>query len=373
MIQEDILDTLRALEPAALRERAEELSRADRDRVLERARAAGGRRAFLRAAADRRWRLPVTVGALATATAVAAALFVYSPGQRIVPGEAGGADVQHNGVEAPAYADARELFAAAAEAAAAEEVEPTGFWYVRTREHRPADAVVHVESGYEVYQDFTEERWEELGGEFRSLNNLNLDTETTFPDEADRRAWEEAGSPELSHTTPASTGYRGESLHMLGVYTSELLELPGDAAGLEELVREKWRTGVDQGGSTEPGTEVDYDAYLRELFADTVTGPLRGDTRGAFFTLAADLEGVRLVGPEEDPLGRAGYRVEVPFALAPEDEELTAYWIIDPETGTLLSEHRGGGRVWVAYEEAGFVEEIGEPAVPVDYVDLYGE
>jgi hypothetical protein len=314
----------------------------------------------------------VTAGALATAAAVAAALFVYSPGQVVVPGE-GDADVQHNGVEAPAYADARELFAAAAEAAAAEEVEATGFWYVRTRNHRPADTVVHVESGYEVYQVFTQESWQELGGGFRSLNNLNLDTETLFPDGADRRAWEEAGSPELAHTSPDSSAFRGEGIHMFDMRTSELLGLTGDAAELEALLREKWREELARGGNTEPDTEENFDAYVREAFADTVTGPLRGDTRGALLTLAADLEGIRLVGPEEDPLGRAGYEVAVPWPAAPEDEELTTYWIIDPGTGTLLSEHRGGDRVWVAYEEAGFAEEIGEPVVPVDYVDLYGE
>ncbi|MFY7066590.1 CU044_5270 family protein [Nocardiopsis changdeensis] len=373
MIQEDILDTVSALEPPALRERAEELSRANREQVLARARAAGGRRAFLRAAADRRWRLPVTVGALATAAAVAAGLFVYSPERLVVPGEPGGADVQNSGTEAPAYADARELLAAAAEAAAAQEEEQGGFWYVRTRNHRPAGPLDYGQAEYTALQTFTEEEWVELGGGFRTLNNLNLRTETTFPSEADERAWEEAGSPELDHTTPMSTAYRGEGVNMLNLRVSELPRLPGDAEGLEVLLREQWTAEVERGGEPGQGTEEHFDAYLREAFADLATSPVRGDTRGALFTVAAGLEGIRLVGPAEDPLGRAGYKVAVPYALAPQDEELTTYWIIDPGTGTLLSEHRAGGEVWVAYEEAGFVQEIGEPAVPVDYQDLRGE
>lgn len=373
MIQEDILGTVSALEPAALRERAEELSRANRERVLERARAAGGRRAFLRAAADRRWRLPVTVGALATAAAVAAALFVYSPGRLVVPGEPGGADVQNNGVEAPAYSDVRELFTAAAEAAAAGESEPGDLWYVRTRNHRPAGPLEYGPNEYSAFQTFTEERWTELDGGFRSLNNLNLDTETAFPTEADRDLWEEAGSPELEYTTPASTAYLGEGVTMLGVGVSELPGLPGDAEGLESLMRERWRSDVERGGDSGLGTEEHFDAYVSESFAWLATSPVSGDTRGALFAVAAGLEGLRLVGPAEDPLGRAGYKVAVPYPLAPQDEELTNYWIIDPETGTLLSEHRGGADVWVAYEEAGFVQEIGEPVVPVDYQDLYGE
>ncbi|WP_306366736.1 hypothetical protein [Nocardiopsis sp. CC223A] len=375
MIQEDVLGTVSALEPAALRERAEELSRTNRERVLERARAAGGRRAFLRAAAERRWRLPVTVGAVATAAAVAAVLFVHSPGQSVVPGEPGGADVQNNGVEAPAYADARELFAAAAESAAAEEPEPGDFWYLRTRNHRPAYsmAVGGEGQGYSAYQVFTEERWTELGGEFRILNNLNIHTETSFPSEADQRAWEEEGSPELDHTTPASTAYRGETIGQLGLGVSGLMELPGDAGQLETLIREGLQRTPGQGGDAAKVPDSEFDAFLSGAFSDVVTGPLRSDTRGAFFTLAAELEGLRLIGPDEDPLGRAGYKVEVPYQLAPQNKEMATYWIIDPETGTLLSEHRGDEEVWVAYEEAGFVQEIGEPVVPVDYQDLYGE
>ncbi|CAL9568691.1 hypothetical protein SUDANB121_04814 [Nocardiopsis dassonvillei] len=378
MIQDDILDTVSALEPAALRERADELSRLHRDRVLERARAAGGRRAFLRAAADRRWRLPVTAGALATAGAVAAALFVYSPGQVVVPGEGGAADVQNNDVRAPAYADAQELFAAAAEAAAAEE-EPTGsIWYLRTRNQRPAGPFPWGEGGYTVHQAYTNESWTELGGGFRSLNNLNLDVENVFPSEEDRRAWEEAGSPELEHTTPRSTAYRGETVGPFGVGSSALLDLPGDAEGLEDLLREAWREEVERTaqeraalGETGGNSEEDFDAYVRELFSGAVTGPLRGDTRGAFFTLASQIEGIRLIGPDKDPIGRAGYKVAVPYPLFPEDEGLVSYWVVDPGTGTLLSE-QGAEDIWVAYEEAGFVEEIGEPAVPVDYEDLYG-
>lgn len=373
MIQEDILDTVSALEPPALRERAEELSRANREQVLARARAAGGRRAFLRAAADRRWRLPVTVGALATAAAVAAGLFVYSPGRLVVPGEPGGADVQNSGTEAPAYADARELLAAAAEAAAAQEEEQGGFWYVRTRNHRPASPLDYGQAEYTALQTFTEEKWVEVGGEFRLLNNLNLRTETTFPSEADRRAWEAAGSPELDHTTPVSTAYRGEGIGRLGLSVSELGGLPGDAERLESLLRETLQAEREQGGDTSRVTDAAFDSFLSDAFSGLVTDPVRNDTRGALFALAGELEGIRLIGPDKDPLGRAGYKVEVPYPPDPQNEKLAMYWVIDPETGTLLSEHRAGGEIWVAYEEAGFVQEIGEPAVPVDYQDLRGE
>lgn len=379
MIQDDILDTVSALEPKALRERADELSRLHRDRVLERARAAGGRRAFLRAAADRRWRLPMTVGSLATAAAVAAALFVYSPGQLVVPGEEGPADTQNNGEPAPAYADAQELLAAAAEAAAAGEEPTGGIWYVRTRNQRPSGPLTAGSDGYTVHQVYTEERWTELGGGFRTLTNLNLDVEDVFPSEEDRRAWEEAGSPELEHTSAQSTAYQGEAVGMLGVASSALMDLPGDAADLEELVREDFREEAErteqervEAGQAGGMSEEDFDAHVRELFSDTVTGPLRGDTRGAFFALASQIEGIRLIGPDKDPLGRAGYKVAVPYPLFPDDDELAIYWVIDPGTGTLLSEQRAED-IWVAYEETGFVEEIGEPAVPVDYQDLYGE
>lgn len=375
MIQDDILETVSALEPRALRERADELSRRRREDVLERARAAGGRRAFLRAAADRRWRLPLTAGVLATAAAVAAGVFVYSPGRTVVPGE-GDADVQNNGVAASGPADARELFAAAAEAAAAREADPEGFWYVRTRRHLVADppgVLGEGEGEYTVRQTFTDESWWELGGEFRSLANLSLDTETEFPTEADESAWERDGSPELAFASPMSTAYRGERNTPYGVGVSGLAGLPEDAGALEEVLREQWtanrRGGEPEGVPPVEPTEEDFRASMVHDFPALATSPVSGPTLGALFTLAGEIEGIRLVGPARDPLDREGYEVEVVNpASSDEGREGSVRWIIDPEGGALLSE-QWGEHAWTAYEEVGAVDEIGDPAVPVEYED----
>ncbi|MDE3722580.1 hypothetical protein PWG71_14405 [Nocardiopsis sp. N85] len=367
MTQDDILDAVSALEPGAVRERAEHLSHLHRERVLERARAAGGRRAFLRATADRRWRLPVTVGALATAAAVGAGIFMYSPQTIIVPG--GPADVQGGTAQAPAYADAREVFIAAAEAAAAEETAVGDVWYIRTHNRRPAGPVGGG-SDYTVHQTFTEEQWYELGGDFRSLNNLNLNAENIFPTEEDRAAWEEAGSPDLNHSTPASTGYHGEFVNIIDSRTSELLELPGDPEELETLLRERWSASLSLTDSPVPETEAEFDSYVLSVFPDLVTGALRSETRGAFFALAAEAEGIELVGPAQDQLGRPGQRLKVTDPSIP-DADLSFHWIVDPESGTLLSTQMDE-QVWVTYEQVGFVEEIGEAAVPVEYENRYG-
>ncbi|PRX99968.1 CU044_5270 family protein [Allonocardiopsis opalescens] len=372
----DPMKTLSALRPKALDERAEEAHSRDRERGI--ARALAGPRQRAGAAAPRRrmattgWRTGLLGGLAGAAVLAVAAVVVTAEGAEPaatvppVPEESG-----------PAYADASEFMLASADRLSVPEPTEGDFWHLRTRSSSPTFAV-DSEVDIAASVEYSTESWTELGGEYRILNNLNLDAEVSFASEEDRRAWEEAGSPELSYTEPASTYYEGVGQHVsspISYTDDELRELPGTAEELRAELERKW-DGVGEDDYLEG--RPDFTSFVQTLADRLLVGPVAPDTRAAAYQVIAELPNVRLLGEVTDQLGREGVGV----AIGEADDEVAftsdggpyeQRWVFDEETGLLLAselrtfddsgEVRAVPGSWTAYEAIAVTEEMGEPVV----------
>ncbi|MFW6640339.1 CU044_5270 family protein [Nocardiopsis algeriensis] len=353
----DPLETVAALRPRAVDEHVERIHRRNRDGVLERARTQGAAGSG-RAGALGRFRRPLMVsGAVLTAVSAAAAgALLFTPSATVVV-EAP-APPTAEGSRPPQYADARELLMAASAAAAeGEDPQEGDIWYVRSHQYQSAS---FWGDGFEAHQQFVEEAWWTASTtEPSTLGNYCLDAEEHFPTEEDRAAWERDGSPPLVCEEPRSNRASGNIDFVSGLAADELLELPGEPGELEDLLRERRR---EYSGSGSDLAEEDFDEFLVWAAPITVTLYLPADTRAAYYEILAGIDGMRLAGEAVDPLGRTGIKVEVPGRVG-EDGESSHYWIMDARTGELLSRHLGEN--WIAFEEYGLVEEVGEPAAPL--------
>jgi hypothetical protein len=134
-----------------------------------------------------------------------------------------------------------------------------------------------------------------------------------FPSEDDRSAWREAGAPRLQEDFSSDEMFgRGE----LGYV--ETSELPSDPTELRSWI--ELRTGDDAWRTF---------SMVGDLLRYRTAPPA---VRAALYLVAADLDGVELVGEATDALGRSG--VAVAYTHAGLRHEL----IFDPGTAELLGE-----------------------------------
>jgi hypothetical protein len=146
-----------------------------------------------------------------------------------------------------------------------------------------------------------------------------------------RAAWQAAGSPALpaAHARQqawwqagGAVGYFGSS----GLTAARFRALPADPARLATLVRRaalrQGRTGV---------TEEMFSIYDQMLKWD----PISSAVRAAVFRGLAALPGVRSTGRLTDPLGRAGYGIELAARGGGAEREVL---VIAPRTGAMLAD-----------------------------------
>jgi RNA polymerase sigma-70 factor (ECF subfamily) len=169
-----------------------------------------------------------------------------------------------------------------------------------------------------------------------------------FASEADRRAWEEAGRPEV----PEAGDRREETSRPGQAFWVDLSRLPRESAELLAALRS---------GEIVPRPPGDEQVFLLigELLGQGDAPP---ELRAALLEAAAGLEDVEKVGQVTDPLGRTGQ------ALAVDGASLRTQLVFDPATADLLSiELYGsdGGSVgapmsWIAFRSATVVDSAPE-------------
>lgn len=165
-----------------------------------------------------------------------------------------------------------------------------------------------------------------------------------FASDADRRAWEEAGQPDI----PRSGDVQEESSRSDGHFWVDLSGLPSDATKLLAALRS---------GSIVPRSPGDDQVFL--LIGDLLAqGDASPEVRAALFEAAAGLEGIEETGEVTDPLGRDG------IGLAIDGVSLRTQLVFDPETADLLAielspiraESLGAVRSWRAFHSAKVVD-----------------
>lgn len=146
-----------------------------------------------------------------------------------------------------------------------------------------------------------------------------LDTtsgEPRFLSEGDRRAWIAAGRPNLREGGVGKTALERQEPSDLPTNVNALYaRLEGEARGHSEGTHRQMFTRVGD--------------YLRE----TNITPAQ---RAALYEVAARIPGVDLVGRADDPVGRPGVAV----AMEQRSDGVRHTLVIDPATGTLLSEEQ---------------------------------
>lgn len=191
-------------------------------------------------------------------------------------------------------------------------------------------------AGYSVYDTQKSETWTPLrpgGQQWISIQRLGF----TFPTDADKAAWQAAGSPatvqaevpgpkggasgkgvkgyELSSTpgpvrTDHNTLVDGDKVFWLGknVTMNDLLSLPGDPAALK-----RWLLNSYAGHSTEAeGDPMGEDLWLFTVARGLITSmPVKAKVRAAAFRMLADLKTIKVVDGVTDANGRTATAVTI--------------------------------------------------------------
>lgn len=165
---------------------------------------------------------------------------------------------------------------------------------------------------FSVLEPHTREDWVgPKGGRVRSTTGT-----PRFLSERDRRNWIAAGRPEIAG---------GRSFDM-AVPRDKPNELPSDPDALFDELEDRSR------GHSE-GTYREMFTLAADAFRATNITPA---LRAALYEVVAQIPGVELVGPVEDPVGRPGVAV----AMDHPNDGTRHTLVIDPETGTMLSEQQ---------------------------------
>jgi hypothetical protein len=156
---------------------------------------------------------------------------------------------------------------------------------------------------------------------------------------ADEARWEAMGSPNMgtepmdmwfqalppgadpSAPQPAGSG----SLHY-----EDVDSLPSEVAAMRDVIRA--RAEANGGGAT----NLEMFTIVGDLLRETVAAP---DVRAALYRVAAELDGVELIGPVTDRIGRAGTAVAMTGDQSGAGRERRTL-IFDPETSMLLAEEQ---------------------------------
>jgi hypothetical protein len=181
---------------------------------------------------------------------------------------------------------------------------------------------------YAWQQQMTTEDWVAPDGSGR---RRTIAGEIEFADGQDERDWRDSGSPKLGPAPGTITDTRFGPGELNGVpYEGELprvSELPANADALEEIFRDE---------HARSSASVPVDAKLFEYAASVLlsTGS-RPDLRAAVYELLARIDGVQLVDPVQDPLGRdgTGVSLDIDYSGAPTRHTV----IFDSETSYPLA------------------------------------
>jgi hypothetical protein len=196
---------------------------------------------------------------------------------------------------------------------------PTGsYWYVRTRERGLDESSYRVDEQERIAGIFTDdenEQWianDGSGGEYGAIGApfaLNA---------AGRAALSEL---ETIHPMPARTsGIAEDGPDLIAAYFGSHPVTPGDVAALP----------TDQ-ASLRAMTGADSDAQAFWTLSEALfVMPFDGQVDAALYRLAAQLPGVRQLGPTTDSLGRAG------VTLGIDEGSSRLALTIDPSSGRLL-------------------------------------
>jgi hypothetical protein len=217
-------------------------------------------------------------------------------------------------------------------------VGPGEYFLTVSDELRPeATTDVNTGSAYTVISRLRLRTW--IASDGSSLRITEV-ISSRFASEADRRAWEEAGRPEVPRT-----GDRREEVSRAGHgFWADLSRLPREPAELLATLRS---------GEIIPRPPVDEQVFLLigELLAQGDAPP---GLRAALLEAAASLEDVEEVGDVTDPMGRDG------SAFAVDGPRLRTQLVFDPATADVLSIELydlDGGSVgppssWIAFRPA---------------------
>jgi hypothetical protein len=146
--------------------------------------------------------------------------------------------------------------------------------------------------------------------------------EPRFLSEAQRKAWVDAGRPELGEAG------RVEDAGLIGGGFIDTSGLPTDPAALRQMIEAREVPGV--GG---PPGEAETFVLIGDMLRETYLPPA---IRAALYELTGELPGVELLGKVRDPIGRAG----IGIAYSDERRRTKHELIFDPETSALLGERQ---------------------------------
>ncbi|MEU9388269.1 CU044_5270 family protein, partial [Streptomyces sp. NPDC048279] len=172
---------------------------------------------------------------------------------------------------------------------------------------------------------------------------------------ADRDRWKAAGSP---HTVVAEVGIKSgtakiaytvgsghptlmrtsvdDKIYAVGpnnVSYQDLRALPSTTAGLRRYLEALYA----QDNGADGGTSGRGSWMLRQA-GNLITMPVKPGVRAAAYRVMAGLPGVRVVGHVTDPLGREGVGVEFPDAYPTPLGTTRERLVVDPSTGSMLSD-----------------------------------
>lgn len=114
------------------------------------------------------------------------------------------------------------------------------------------------------------------------------------------------------------------------LYYEDVDSLPTDVAALRDVIRA--RAEANGGGAT----NLEMFIIVGDLLRETVAAP---DVRAALYRVVAALDGVELIGPVTDRIGRAGTAVAMTGDGSGAGRERRTL-IFDPETSMLLAEEQ---------------------------------
>ncbi|MEW1777102.1 CU044_5270 family protein [Streptomyces sp. NPDC086777] len=172
---------------------------------------------------------------------------------------------------------------------------------------------------------------------------------------ADRERWKAAGSPRTvvaeigissgtakiaytvgpGHPTLMRTSV-DDKIYAVGpnnVSYQDLRALPSTTAGLRRHLEALYT----QDNGAEGGT-AGRSAWMLRQAGNLITMPVKPAVRAAAYRVMAGLPGVRVVGHVTDPLGREGVAVEFPKAYPTPLGTTRERLVVDPSTGSMLSD-----------------------------------
>lgn len=250
------------------------------------------------------WGLGLAGAAAAAVTAVALAVGsapVVSPGAPDVAAQ-------------PVTLSAREVLLVAATSAERRPAAAGDYWHVSSRSR----SLHPVNEGFVISIEQESESWVGADEQWGSTRALGVKPAT----DADRAAWEKAGSPreltfagrkripiQESAERPRTGHTRGQEIFWLGrnVTMADLRSLPTDPAALKaDLLR------FYEGKDTESGAPMAEDAWLFRVTEGLITDmPVSPEVLAAAFRMLADLPSVTSLGRVTDAAGRPGTAIAI--------------------------------------------------------------